>query len=177
MPAVSQTEAEAEVLSQANTASEKPVYEVGFHIVPTVAESDIGSVLEKIRAALVKASGDAEIIKEEFPAKKTLAYVVERSTTGKREKYTESYFGFIKFAMGKDAVGEFMNALRAVSEVLRFLVIQTVREEVIAPRRAVFSSDRLEGETIKKPIAAAEVAGEISEEELNKSIDALTLGN
>ena len=66
-----------------------------------------------------------------------------------------------------------MTALRGMSEVLRFLVIETVREDVVAPRRAVFSSDRLEGEPIKKPTAAPEAVREISEEELNKSIDAL----
>lgn len=168
MTEMSQT---AEVSSQANKANEKPVYEVGFHIVPTVAEAELGSVLEKIRAALAKA--DAEIIKEEFPVKKTLAYVIERAITGKREKYAESYFGFIKFATEKDAVAGFTTALRSMSEVLRFLVIQTVREEAVAPRRAVFSSDRLEGETIKKPTAAPEAIGEVSDEELNKSIDAL----
>lgn len=171
MAEISQTSGQAEVLSQANIENEKPVYEVGFHIIPTVPESEIGSVIEKIRNALAK--GDAEIIKEEFPAKKTLAYVIERSLTGKREKYSESYFGFIKFAIGKEAVGAFASALRNMDEVLRFLVIETVREDTVVPRRAVFSSDRLEGETIKKPIAAPEAAGEISEEELNKSIDAL----
>lgn len=175
MTAMSHSEAEAKGSSQANEAHTTPVYEVGFHVVPTVAESEIGSVLEKIRALL--ATGNAEIIKEEFPAKKTLAYVVERSTTGKREKYSESYFGFIKFAMEREAVGVFTSALRATNEVLRFLIIETVREDTAAPRRAVFSSDRLEGETIKKPVAAPEAVGEISEEELNKSIDALTLGN
>ena len=160
-----------EASSQAKGSNERPVYEVGFHVVPTVPEAELGTVLEKIRAALAK--GDAELIKEEFPTKKTLAYVVERSVTGKREKYAESYFGFIKFALDKNAIGDFTAALRSMSEVLRFLIIQTVREEAVAPRRAVFSSDRLEGETIKKPTAAPEVAGEISEDELNKSIDAL----
>ena len=164
--------------SQANEGSEKSVYEVGFHIVPTVAESDLGSVLEKIRAALAKGDlpdgkAGAEIIKEEFPAKKALAYTVERSVTGKREKYNESYFGFIKFAMDKGSVVAFMNTLRSMSEVLRFLVIETVREDAVVPRRAVFSSDRLEGETIKKPVATPEAVAEVSEEELNKSIDAL----
>jgi ribosomal protein S6 len=160
----------AEASSQAN-ASQKPVYEIGFHVLPTVAESEVGSVVEKIRAALSKS--DAEIIKEEFPVKRQLAYTVERAVAGKREKYNESYFGFIKFATDREQIGAFTAAIKAMSEVLRFLIIQTVREEVVAPRRAVFSSDRLEGETIKKPTAQPEVSGEISEEELNKSIDAL----
>jgi len=168
---MAETSQAAEASSHANQADERPVYEVGFHVVPTVAETEVGGVVDKVRAALTK--GNAEIIKEEFPVKKTLAYVVERSTTGKREKYAESYFGFIKFAMDKDAIGEFTATLRATNEVLRFLIINTVREEAVAPRRAVFSSDRLEGETIKKPTAAPEAAGEVSDEELNKSIDAL----
>ncbi|MDO8548367.1 MAG: 30S ribosomal protein S6 [bacterium] len=175
MAEMSHAEGNSEASSQASEGSERSVYEVGFHIVPTVAEAEIGSVLEKLRAALAK--GDAEIIKEEFPAKKTLAYMIERSLTGKREKYTESYFGFIKFAMDKAKVAEFTATLRATSEILRFLVIETVREEAVVPRRAVFSSDRLEGETIKKPTTVPEASREISEEELNKSIDALTLGN
>lgn len=159
-----------EASSQANV-SDKPVYEVGFHIIPTVAEADLGSVLEKIRAALSK--GETEIIREEFPAKRTLAYTIERAAAGKREKFTESYFGFIKFATDREYVSALAAALRAMNEVVRFLIIETVREDAVVPRRAVFSSDRLEGETIKKPTAAPEAGGEISEEELNKSIDAL----
>ncbi len=49
-----------------------------------------------------------------------------------------------------------------------------MREDAtVAPRRAVFTSDRLEGETIKKPAAAPEEKTAVSEEELDKSIDAL----
>jgi hypothetical protein len=60
--------------------------------------------------------------------------------------------------------------------VLRYLLVQTVREEEAPARRAVFTSDRLEGETLKKPVAPAEEptkGGEVSEEELDKSIDAI----
>lgn len=158
--------------SQANPKDTKVVYEVGFHLVPTLAESEVGGAVEKIRAAL-QASG-AEIIKEEFPAKRTLAYVVERAAAGKREKYAESYFGWIKFAVEeRGAVPAIEAALRAMQEVLRSLIVETVREEVVIPRRAVFRSDRLEGETIKKPLVAAEPHTAVSEEELDKSIDAL----
>lgn len=160
----------SEASSQANV-SDKPVYEAGIHIIPTVAEADLGPVLEKIRGAL--SMGETEIIREEFPARRTLAYTIERAAAGKREKFTESYFGFIKFATDRENIPTVTAALRAMHEIMRFLVIETVREEAVVPRRAVFSSDRLEGETIKKPAAAPEAGGEISEEELNKSIDAL----
>lgn len=165
MTQTSQTE---EVLSQANK-SDTPVYELGFHLVPTVQDDGVAAVTEKVRAIL----GDAEIISEEVPARMTLAYVIERSVQGKREKYAESYFGCIKFAMERGELSAVQTALRGTPEVLRFLIIETVREDVPAPRRTVFTSNRLEGETIKKPEAEAEKPAEVSQEELDKTIDAL----
>ncbi len=165
MTQTSQTE---EVLSQANKSG-VPVYELGFHLVPTVQDDGVAAIVEKVRAAL----GDAEIISEEVPARMTLAYIIERSVQGKREKYSESYFGFIKFAMERSELAAFQTMLRGTSEVLRFLIIETVREDAPAPRRTVFTSTRLEGETIKKPEAVAEKSAEVSQEELDKTIDAI----
>ena len=168
---MSHPEASAEGLTQANTDDSRQVYEVGFHVVPTIAEAEVGGVVDAIHSELTPLA--AEIIKEEFPHKLALAYTIERSSHGKREKYSEAYFGWIKFATEPENIPALMEKLRAMKEVLRFLCVETVREDAQAPRRAVFTSDRLEGETIKKPAAATEQGGEVSEEELNKSIDAL----
>jgi ribosomal protein S6 len=150
----------------------RPVYEIGYHLVPTVAEENVAAEAAKIRSML----GDAEIIKEEAPKKINLAYVVERPGAGRREKYAEAYFGFIKFAIDKEQISGIEGKLRAMREVLRYLLIETVREDGNT-RRAVFTSDRLEGETLKKPVAATEEVkvAEVSEEELDKSIDAIVL--
>ncbi|MBY0294178.1 30S ribosomal protein S6 [Patescibacteria group bacterium] len=161
----------AEVLTQANSDS-RPVYEVGFHVVPTVGDEGVAGVVDQVRSAL----GNAEIISEQFPERMRFAYTVERSVTGKREKYDEAYFGFIKFALERESINALEDALRSNKNVLRYLLIETVREEIGAvPRRAVFASDRLEGETIQKPKAVEEekAVAEVSEEELDKSIDAL----
>lgn len=160
-----------ETSSQAAPKDTRLIYEVGFHIVPTVEESKIGDVVQKIRAVLDSAK--AEVIGEQFPAKMTLAYTIERSTTGKREKYNDAYFGWMKFAVEeRDGTAALEAVLRGTHEVLRYLLVQSSIPEVAAPRRAVFSSNRLEGETIKKP-AAPEEGGVVSEAELDKSIDAL----
>ena len=157
--------------SAAPVKNTTPVYEVSFHIIPTVGEDGVQAVLEKVRILL----GDAEIISQTFPTKMTLAYRVERAQAGAREKYTESYFGFIKFATNRENIATIEQGLRALHEVLRYLLIETVREDITqAPRRAVFSSDRLEGKTIEKPAHAPEKAAEVSEAELDKSIEALT---
>jgi len=159
--------------SQANIPKEtRPIYEVGFHVVPTVDEAGVPAVVAKIRAVLEK--GDAEIISEQAPLRTRLAYTIERATVGKREKYDEAYFGCIKFATERENIAALEQLLRSDREILRYLLVVTTREDIMsAPRRATFTSDRLEGETIKKPAAAPEKAGEVSQEDLDKSIDAL----
>ena len=167
-------EAPAEGSTQADIKDSRPVYEVGFHLVPSTPEAEVGAAVERVRTLL----GDAERIAEGYPQKMTLAYTLERAEAGKREKFTQSYFGWIKFALAaqdeREAIPALSAALRADKQVLRFLIIETVREDVAAPPRAVFTSDRLEGQTIEKAPRAAEKAGEVSEEELDKSIEALT---
>ncbi len=169
MPSMAEESQAAPAFTQANEI-ERPVYELGFHIVPTVGDDGVSAIVERVRAAL----GDAELINEGAPRKMTLSYQVERSVSGKREKYTEAYFGFIKFATEREQLPGLQEKLRGIPEVLRYLVIETVREDIAMPRRAVFSSDRLEGKTIEKPVAAKEVPVEVSEEELDKSLEALT---
>lgn len=141
-------------------------------MVPTIAEDGVGAAVEKVR----KIIGDnAEFISEGYPQKINLAYVIERAAQGKREKYGEAWFGWIKFAQTRENLPAIEAALTASRDVLRFLIIETVREDIVAPKaRAVFASDRLEGETIKKPEAPKEVPAQVSEAELDKSIDALT---
>lgn len=170
MAEMSQTEAESQVSSQAKPKDTRPVYEVGFHVVSTVEEAQVGGVVEKIRTELAKSN--AEIIGEQFPAKMTLAYVIERAHSGKREKYAEAYFGWIKFATEPAAIAPLAELLQNTQEILRHLIVETVREDA-SVRRAVYTSDRLEGETIKKPTAAPEKKADVSEEELEKSIEAL----
>lgn len=161
-----------EASSDAQVSSAPIIYEVGFHLVPTITEDGVGAAVEAIRNLI---GSDAEFISEGYPQKMQLAYVIERAAQGKREKYGESWFGWIKFAQTRDRIPGLEAALNASRDVLRSLIIETVREDITPPKaRAVFASDRLEGEVIHKPTAPQEKAVEVSEAELDKSIDALT---
>lgn len=161
-----------QALTQAPAENKTPVYEVGFHIVPTVGDEGVSAVVEKIR----KLIGDAEVVAEGAPQKMSLAYTIEIAAGGKRQKYSEAYFGWIKFATDdRAALPALEAALRDMKEVMRSLIIQTVREDIMQqPRRAVFSSDRLEGQTLEAPKRDKEEGGPVSEAELDKSIEALT---
>ena len=169
----SHPEASAEGLTQASEKNNQPTYELGFHVSPAVAEDGVGVVVDKIRATLTAASG-SEVLNEHAPEKRSLAYTIELSNQGKHQKFDESYFGFIKFGTERENVKAIEEKLRTMKEVIRFLLIEVDRNEPVAPvRRAVFTSARLEGEVIKKPEAEVEEKAPVSEEELDKSIDAL----
>jgi len=159
-----------EGLSQAKN-DEIAVYEAGFHVIPTVAETEVAAVALRIRAYLEKEG--AAILAEELPKKIKFAYQIERAVTGKREKYTEGYFGSIKFESPRAVAKQLEEALRADREILRSLLILTERELPVASPHAVFASDRLLGETIQQPAKSDEPRGEVSEEDLDKSIEAL----
>lgn len=168
---------EIEGQTQANEPKgNEAIYEIGFHLVPTLSEEQVSAAFDRMHKAL--AGAEAKILAEESPKKIALTYRIERSVAGKREKYTEGYFGFIKFEFPEDSetVGESVNALetmlRGDSFVLRYLLIKTTREAPVAPK-AIFSSRSLEGRTIGKPVAAPEERGEVDEGELDKSIEAL----
>ena len=164
---------QASASSQANSPKEtRPIYEIGFHVVANSDEAAIAAVAGAIRAQVEK--GDAEIISEGAPSRVRLAYTIVRATSGHHEKFDEAYFGFIKFATERENIPALESFLRGNRSILRFLLVETIREDIMnAPRRVTFASDRLEGETIKKPVAEPEKAGEVSEEALNKSLDAL----
>lgn len=164
--------AEAEGSSQAIPKETKLVYEVGFHLLPALAEGEVAALVQNIRGAIEKAGG--AVFSSEEPKRLKFAYRIERSEGGKRGKYTEGWFGWMKFdgeeglRAGIPALGE---ALGAEKNILRFILIETVREAP-PPVRTVFSSDRLEGTTIHAP-KRAEKGGEVSEEELQKGIESL----
>jgi len=180
MAKISHPEASAEGFTQANTdapeggeerASKKNLREVAFHVLPTLEEGAVGAVVERTRALIEKDGGSVSLV--ETPKRMTLAYPIERSTPGKHEKYSESYFGYIRFSAEPQVVAALQTALQADEEVLRFLVTEAIEIEERA-LRAVFASDRLEGETIKKPVSSTEEThAKVSDEELDKSIEAL----
>ncbi|MGH7141061.1 MAG: 30S ribosomal protein S6 [Minisyncoccia bacterium] len=166
---------ESETLSQANQAkNDAAVYEIGFLLVPTIDEDAALAAFSRLRKTLDELS--ASVLAEESPKKISLAYRIERSSEGKREKYSDGYFSFVKFELPEEGAGAavqmFETKLRADRHVLRCLLIKTSREAPVAPR-SIFASKSLEGRVIERPVAALEERGPVDEGELNKSIDAL----
>ena len=170
-PAFTQANEPAPTLS--GKQGKETTYEVGFHLIPTLSDAQVVEAVTAVRAALLQEG--AVVLREQAPERMTLSYRIERSISGKREKYTESYFGWIQFSAERLAIPVLSEIYRGTYSILRFIIIETTANEMVKPRRAVFISDRLEGTTIQKPtMVEAKRTDEVaSDEDLDKSIEAL----
>jgi ribosomal protein S6 len=147
------------------------VYELGFHIVPTIAEEKVANVFGDIKSLLEK--NGAVFISEEYPKMRPLAYTMFKNEAGKNEKFNFAYFGWVKFDLGKEEIVEVKEKLEKNKEILRFLIIKTVRENTLYGQKLA----RKEGEkveAIKDGVLAEEIVM-ASDEEIDKTIEGLVV--
>lgn len=167
-------------MNEKDEKADNLIYEIGYHIVPLIDESEILVHASKIRSLIEEKEGI--IISEDMPKLINLAYEISKSINTKKQKFNKAYFGSIKFEADPSQVMDLKNKIENLSDILRFLIIKTVRENTIhAPKIPMFKKENKE-EGIKnhkdvstqtKPIEKVE----ISEEEMDKSIDELVIEN
>ncbi len=147
-----------------NVNTEAGVYEIGFHLVPTIAEENLASEVSKIRTAVESLGGG--FISEEFPKSRTLAYTLSKKVGATKHTYDRAYFGWIKYELTPDKAAEFKAAVDGNDHVLRYIIVSTTRETPVTYSKLA-ASKLAEKEGEDKPV---------SPEELDKSIDKLVTG-
>jgi len=164
-------------MNEKNDEIEVLVYEVGYHLVPTVDESEVLIHTSKIKSLIEEKDG--VIISEEMPKSMVLAYEICKRVNTKKQKFNKSYFGWVKFEMDPAQVLDLKNKIESFPEILRLLVIKTVKENTInTPKIPMFKKEvnKESGMITSKDFAVkTEETGkvEFSEEEIDKSIDEL----
>ncbi|KKU26983.1 MAG: hypothetical protein UX39_C0005G0021 [Candidatus Magasanikbacteria bacterium GW2011_GWA2_46_17] len=149
------------------------IYEVGFHIVPSIPEEKLSSEMTAIKDVLEK--NGAVFISEEFPKLKPLSYQMTKVLGPKHLKFDTAYFGWVKFEMAPENIDIVKKALELSETILRFLIIKTVRESTLSVIKPAYRP------TEAKPIPGidtkqdAPVKSPVSEAELDKTIDALVV--
>jgi len=163
-----------------DTKTEKAtVYEVGFHIVPTVSPENLPKEVEAIKAILGKVG--AKIVSEESPKMMTLSYPMLKVVGPKRDYFEMAYFGWIKFEGEPSVAVELKKALDISEKVLRFIIVKTIRENTMHGHKFVkegASSTRRAASTDISAQAGKKVEDakpETTPEELDKSIDKLVI--
>ena len=147
------------------------VYEVGYHIVSDVSIENLPNEVENIKNFLVKEG--ASIISEEFPKMRELAYSIKKTVGGVKRNFDTAYFGWIKFDTGEAPVAKIKKFLDENENILRFLLIKTIRENTLFSPKISDVASKEETKSVKKDSSAKEIKSPISQEELDKTIDNL----
>ncbi len=155
--------------------SEARIYEVGFHIVPLVAEENVSKEASEIKFLIEKQKG--AMISEEMPRICPLAYTIAKTVDGKKHIFDKAYFGWIKFEVDATALPAIKEALEANQNILRFILVKTVRENTLTSLQKIASQARMDKEGGEKAPGVGAIAEKdkkpVSVEEIDKSIDDL----
>lgn len=152
--------------------AEPQVYEVGFHVIPIVAEDDLGVRVTAVRDVIEAAGG--RMISDEYPKHLDLAYPMVKIAANKRATYHSSYFGWMKFDADPASIRAIDKVLKADEFIIRFILVKTVRENTMVPKKVL--REKRNEETPHAKESPAEKQPAMTEEELDKTIDSLVIG-
>lgn len=79
---------------------EKLVYELAFHILPTVGEEEVAAAASRVRALAEKQG--AQVIHEEAPKLRELTYEMTKDSAGKLQRFSSAYFGWLTFDLPRE---------------------------------------------------------------------------
>lgn len=159
---------EVEVSGEQEEAKQS-VYEVGYIMVPTIAEENLGGEVTTFKDVLTEHG--AVFISDEYPKMMELAYEMSRSIANKKQKFSYGYFGWVKFECSTAQARVIKDFLDKDEKLVRYLMIKTVRENTMSTKRLYTKTDGAKRRTAQK----AEETGPINEETIDKEIDALVV--
>ncbi len=160
---------------------EPRIYEIGYHVVPTVAEDKIELVVDTIKESIKKMQGT--IISEDIPKLVELAYSMDHVVENKKTIFNSAYFGWIKFEGNPKNVIKIKDFLDKNESILRFIIIKTVKESVLPKKSGNKTKQVSSTKKVAKEItdtntgtdAKNKVKEVVSEEEVDKAIEELVV--
>lgn len=151
-----------------NTDRKVSVYEVGYIVVPSIAEENLGREVTILKDALLEKG--AIFISDEYPKMMELAYEMSRSIDNKKQKFTYGYFGWVKFETTTDNIKNIKDYLDKNENLVRYLITTTVRGNTMSTKRVYGKQEGTKHRTTTK----VEVE-KIDEETIDKEIEALVV--
>lgn len=154
-----------------SSKSDARVYELGYLLVPSIKEEDLTIHYGNIKEMVTSFGG--EVIADEMPKMLPLAYTMEKVVSNIRHKHNSAYFGWTKFYMDGGKVAEMKAKLDLDPNIVRFLLIKTVKENTVASKRFMREDRGVRRPLQKKDKDSSEPVPEINKEEVDKEIDAM----
>lgn len=147
-------------------SEETRLYELGYLITPTTPEGEVGAQVEVLKGMITKAGG--AIHSDGTPEFIDLAYTMEKDVASKKYKYSQGYFGWVKFTLAPEAMEDLKKALDGTLALIRYILVKTSVENTVVfkkpkveAKREVFMSD----EELAELADAAQTEGDASIDE------------
>lgn len=153
-----------------NEHTEPRVYELGYHLVPTLAVEQIPQASGAVRGMIEQISKD--IIAEEIPVFIDLAYTIVKTVEHKNKNFDQAYFGWIKFETNPENIATLEDALKKDENVLRYLVVKTIKEDTFIAKK--FTGAKVKEEEIEESKENKETEEDSKKDEsIDKAIEEL----
>jgi ribosomal protein S6 len=149
-------------------AKEIQMYELGYLLLPLVAQEKVSDEVLALRGIIESAGG--MILEEETPKLRPLAYDISKSMANKKNKFDQAYFGWIRYQSGSSVTPSIKDAVEKRENILRFLIIKTVKEVRRASRRPMGTGP------VRSPLGPKEAAKEkpaMTDQEIDREIENL----
>lgn len=119
---------------------EKEVYEISYIFDNRLDE---GKALEKADSLKKDiASLDGSFISEETPYIRELSYEMTRVVNNVNVRFSEGYFGWVKFELTPNSIEEINKKLKLDEEVIRFLIVKAIKgNDIFTKELPVMKSD------------------------------------
>ena len=119
---------------------EGKVYEISYILDGRLDESRAAEKAEAFKKDIASLGGS--FISEETPYVRELSYEMIRVVNNVNVRFNEGYFGWVKFELTPSKVEELDKKLKLDEEVVRFLVLKTVKgNDIFTKDIAVMKSD------------------------------------
>lgn len=137
----------------------RAVYEVGYLLVPNLSDEEALARAGDLKALL--AQSGAEIISEEGPLLRPLSYDMAKAIGNQKKLFDQGYFGWIKFELDRDAALSVERSVASREDVIRALLVETVRENT------------LQRKSVQKAERPASGEKKLTEDEIDRTIEEL----
>lgn len=168
MDTIETDEIETGLVEDADETPETGVYEIGYHLLPTISEDELPGVVSTI-VDFLKAEG-AVFVGERSPSTMSLAYPIAKRISGKRVNFESAYFGWVAFELGRASIEKVKTFMDSNQSVLRYLIVRTDRDSVHAAMSGAVAHVQQPAGDIGKPKRDAEAGGEMSEAALDEAL-------
>lgn len=152
------------------------VYEVSYLLLPSLAIEQVPGKAANLKDTLTSLGG--AIISTEDPILIDLAYPMTKVVQTTRHKVSKAYFGWIKFEIEAEGAEKVKKAFDMDAEIVRYLIIKTVRENTLLEGKMRFHKEEREDkarEDREGGESEGEAPKEVAVEEGDKSIDELVI--